>query len=144
DPLPRQIPFNWDQRHTFNLTVSAGKPSGFSGSTVVRYASGQPYTPLLDNSTPLMQNSARKPQGVVVDLRAEHPVRFWGVGSSAFARVFNVFDTRFSTAFLSPSGGPPASSRFSAPGQQATPPAPTRSFAPRRIELGVVLRRQTP
>src|SRR5262249_53074203 len=60
DPLPRQIPFNWDQRHTFNLTVAAGNPGTWSGSGVLRYASGQPYTPLLDNSAPLLQNSARK------------------------------------------------------------------------------------
>src|SRR5690349_6951863 len=50
DPLPRQIPFNWDHRHTFNFTVSGGTPKGFSGSGVLRFASGQPYTPLPDYS----------------------------------------------------------------------------------------------
>jgi outer membrane receptor protein involved in Fe transport len=141
DALPRQIPFNWDQRHTFNLTVSAGTPKGFSGSGVLRFASGQPYTPLLDNSTPLMANSARKPMGTVVDLRAEHPVRAFGMASSAFVRVFNVFDSRFFNGFVFPSSGSPDYSRFSDPGQQAILADPTRYFAPRRIELGIALQR---
>jgi hypothetical protein len=141
DALPRQIPFNWDQRHTFNLTVSAGGPRGFSGSGVLRFASGQPYTPLLDNSTPLFANSGRKPTGTVVDLRAEHPLRFAGVSTTAFARVFNAFDTRFFNGFVFPSSGSPDYSRFSDPGQQALLADPTRYFAPRRIEVGVALRR---
>jgi len=144
DPLPRQIPFNWDQRHTFNLTVSGGTPKGFSGSGVLRFASGQPYTPLLDNSTPLMANSARKPAGTVVDLRLEHPVMFWGLASSAFARVFNLFDERFFNGFVFPSSGSPDYSRFDDPSQQAILADPTRYFEPRRIEVGIALRRQGP
>jgi outer membrane receptor protein involved in Fe transport len=144
DPLPRQIPFNWDQRHTFNLTVSGGTPHGLSGSGVLRFASGQPYTPLLDNSSPLMANSARKPMGTVVDVRAEHPVRFLGASSRLFARVFNLFDTRFFNGFVFPSSGSPDYSRFSDPGQQAILADPTRYFAPRRIEVGVALGRGTP
>jgi outer membrane receptor protein involved in Fe transport len=144
DPLPRQIPFNWDQRHTFNLTVSTGLPSGLSGSGVLRFASGQPYTPLLDNSTPLMANSARKPMGTVVDLRAEYPVKLWRTPSSAFLRVFNAFDSRFFNGFVFPSSGSPDYSRFSDPSQQAILADPTRYFAPRRIELGIALRRGLP
>ena len=144
DPLPRQIPFNWDQRHTFNLTVSGGTPKGFSGSGVLRFASGQPYTPLLDNSTPLMANSARKPAGTVVDVRLEHPVMFWGLASSAFARVFNLFDERFFNGFVFPSSGSPDYSRFDDPSQQAILADPTRYFEPRRIEVGVALRRAAP
>jgi outer membrane receptor protein involved in Fe transport len=144
DPLPRQIPFNWDQRHTFNLTVSAASRHGFSGSGVLRFASGQPYTPLLDNSTPLFANSARKPAGTVVDLRAEQPVRLAGVPTTAFLRVFNAFDSRFFNGFVFPSSGSPDYSRFSDPSQQAILADPTRYFAPRRIEVGVTLRRGTP
>ena len=47
DPRPRDIPFNWDQRHTLNLTAIYQVPNDFSISTIVRYASGQPYTPEL-------------------------------------------------------------------------------------------------
>ena len=30
DPRPRQVPFNWDQRHTLNLTVMLSRPDDFS------------------------------------------------------------------------------------------------------------------
>jgi len=139
DPLPRQIPFNWDQRHTFNLTVAAGNPSSWSGSGVLRFASGQPYTPLLDNASALLQNSARKPMGTVVDLRAEHPLRFAGRSSSAFLRVFNAFDSRFFNGFVFQSSGSPDYSRF--PNTDlASLSDPTRYFQPRRIEVGIALR----
>jgi hypothetical protein len=111
---------------------------------VLRFASGQPYTPLLDNSTPLMANSARKPMGTVVDLRAEYPVKLWRTPSSAFLRVFNAFDSRFFNGFVFPSSGSPDYSRFSDPSQQAILADPTRYFAPRRIELGIALRRGLP
>jgi outer membrane receptor protein involved in Fe transport len=144
DALPRQIPFNWDQRHTFNLTVSGGTPHGFSGSGVLRFASGQPYTPLLDNSTPLMANSARKPMGTVVDARAEYALHSRGMASSLFVRAFNLFDSRFFNGFVFPSSGSPDYSRFSDPGQQAILADPTRYFAPRRLEVGIALGRGAP
>ena len=141
DPLPRQIPFNWDQRNTLNLTVSTGALNSWSGSTIVRIASGQPYTPTLDNSVALTQNSARKPLGIVADLRAERPAKVWGVPGAAFVRVFNAFDSRFFNGFVFPSSGQPGYTRFPGdPGQAAQLADPTRFNAPRRIELGVTLR----
>jgi len=47
DPRPREIPFNWDQRHTFNSTITYAEPR-YSLSAIIRAASGQPYTPVLD------------------------------------------------------------------------------------------------
>ncbi len=141
DPLPRQIPFDWDQRHTLNLTLSAGSPEGWSGSTILRFASGQPYTPTLQNATPQLANSARKPMGLVCDVRAERPARMWGAPASVFARVFNAFDSRFFNGFVFASSGSPDYTRFPFdPGQAATLGDPTRYFAPRRIELGVSAR----
>src|SRR5262249_20558899 len=100
DALPRQIPFNWDQRHTLNVTLSAGAPGGWPARTIVRFASGQPYTPILDNATLLPQNTARKPIGVTADARAEHPVQAWGIPATAFVRVFNAFDSNFFNGFV--------------------------------------------
>jgi outer membrane receptor protein involved in Fe transport len=141
DPLPRQIPFNWDQRHTLNVTATVGPPGGWTGSAIVRLASGQPYTPTLVNSTPLTQNSARKPVCNTVDLRAERPGKLWGVMGSAFVRVFNLFDSRFFNGFVFPSSGSPDYTRFpDDPGQAEQLADPTRYFAPRRIEVGVTLR----
>ncbi len=141
DALPRQIPFNWDQRHTLNVTLSAGVPAGLSGSTIVRFASGQPYTPTLENATPQLQNSSRKPRGLICDLRVEHPTRVGGIPASAFARVFNAFDTRFFNGFVFPSSGQPDYTRFPGDDGQASVLAdPTRFHAPRRIVVGVTLR----
>jgi outer membrane receptor protein involved in Fe transport len=140
DPLPRQIPFNWDQRHTLNVTASVGAPGHWSGSAIVRIASGQPYTPTLANSVALTQNSARKPVCNTVDLRAERPGRVWGVMGSAFVRVFNLFDSRFFNGFVFPSSGSPDYTRFPGdPGQAEQLEDPTRYFTPRRIEVGVTL-----
>lgn len=140
DPLPRQIPFNWDQRHTLNLTASVGAPGSWSGSAIVRLASGQPYTPTLANSTPLTQNSARKPVCNTVDLRAERPGRPWGLPGAFFVRVFNLFDSRFFNGFVFPSSGSPDYTRFpDDPGQAEQLADPTRYFGPRRIELGLTV-----
>ncbi len=45
DPRPRLVPFNWDQRHTVNLTASLYKPGKYALSAVAKVASGQRYTP---------------------------------------------------------------------------------------------------
>ena len=44
DPRPRLVPFGWDQRHTLNVTASLSKPGNYSVSTVIKAASGQPYS----------------------------------------------------------------------------------------------------
>ena len=49
DPRPRLIPFNWDQRHTLNITAALSKPGNYSISTIIKAASGQPYTPVLES-----------------------------------------------------------------------------------------------
>jgi len=143
DPLPRQIPFNWDQRHTLNMTISAGNPGGWSGSTILRFASGQPYTPTLDNSVALVQNSGRKPGSLLADFRAERPVRVSRLPASAFVRVFNAFDARFFNGFVFPSSGRADYTRFPGdPGQAASLADPTRFYPPRRVEVGITLRPQ--
>jgi outer membrane receptor protein involved in Fe transport len=144
DPLPRQIPFNWDQTHTFNVTLATGVPSGWQGSTILRYSSGQPYTPTLDNSSPQLQNTGRKPSSLVCDLKVERPARFARETATLFLRVFNVFDARYLNGYVFPSSGSPDYTRFPGDeGQASILDDPTRYYAPRRIELGVTLRQGT-
>jgi outer membrane receptor protein involved in Fe transport len=138
DATPRQIPFNWDQRHTLNLTTTLAQPNGYTVSSVLRVASGQPYTPTVSaGGFGLESNSGRKPLSWVVDLRGESPLHLGGLSMRGFARVFNLFDTRFfnGTVFAT-SGNPYASS---SPADRTALDDPTRFYPPRRIEFGVTM-----
>lgn len=140
DARPRQIPFNWDQRHTLNLTVMLSRPSSFSVSSIVRVASGQPYTPAIASgfSGGLGPNSGHKPTGLLVDLRGERSLRLGGLGANAFARVFNLFDSRFFNGFVFDNSGSADYSRY--PGTDRVQLAnPTRFYGPRRVEFGITL-----
>jgi hypothetical protein len=139
DPRPRLIPFNWDQRHTFNATLTFTEPR-YSLSTIIRVASGQPYTPVLDAGYGfgLEANSGRKPSGMLVDLRGEVPVKAAGPRMSVFGRVFNVFDSNYFNGDVFSSTGSPYYSRFPE-ADEAALVDPTRLYAPRQIELGLRL-----
>jgi len=137
DPRPRQIPLNWDQRHTLNVTVMASRPKEFSASIVFRGATGQPFTPALYSGFggALGENSGRKPTSFVVDLRAERYLGLSGLEMSLFGRVFNLFDTRYFNGAVFSSTGSPYYTRFSAQDEVALRD-PTRFYPPRRIEIG--------
>ncbi len=45
DPRPIDVPFDWDQRHTLNLQAVYYVPDELSISTIIRFGSGQPFTP---------------------------------------------------------------------------------------------------
>ncbi len=141
DPRPRLVPFAWDQRHTLNLTATIARSDRFSASSIVRIASGQPYTPTIETGfgAGLEANSARKPAGVVVDLRGERNVSLFGQSGSAFVRVFNAFDARFFNGFVFSTSGSPYYSRFPV-ADRAQLEDPTRYYQPRRVEVGLTLR----
>ena len=136
DPRPRLVPFGWDQRHTLNVTASLNKPGNYSISTVIKAASGQPYTPVLDAGFGhgLETNSGRRPSGFLVDLRGSKTLgpknRF-----NLFLRVFNLFDAMFFNGFVFDSTGSPYYSRFPET-DKVILADPTRFYSPRRIELG--------
>jgi len=140
DANPRSIPFNWDQRHTLNLTMVLQQVDRYMLSSIVRVASGQPYTPTLTSgfSGGLETNSGRKPLSLLVDLRGERAVTLLGNRAHLFARVFNAFDTRFFNGFVFASSGDPYYSRFPGP-ERATLADPTRFYGPRRVEVGLAL-----
>lgn len=141
DAEPKSLPFNWDQRHTVNLTLVMSRPGLYSMSSIIRASSGQPYTPEISTGAGggLETNSGRKPTTLVVDLRGDRTVNYRGMPPvSLFARVFNVFDTRFDNGFVFPSTGDPYYSRFPVE-NKGTLADPTRFFGPRRIEAGLTL-----
>ncbi len=139
DPRPRDIPFTWDQRHTLNVTALYQVPNNFSISTIIRYASGQPYTPELGVgfNTEQEQNSGRKPGYATVDLRAEKYFDFDLTYFSIFFRVFNLFNQNFVNGAVYADTGDPETSLTLRPGE---PLDPNRFSPPRRIEFGISFR----
>ncbi len=135
DPRPRLAPFNWDQRHTVNLTAAINKSGDYSLSAVAKFASGQPYTPVSEAAFGFSSetNSGRKPSGLLVDLRAEKTIGAGGV----FLRVFNLFDSRFFNGPVFATTGSPYYSRTVSPSEEIALRDPTRFYPPRRIEFGV-------
>ncbi|MGE5681719.1 MAG: TonB-dependent receptor, partial [Bacillota bacterium] len=123
DPRPRDIPFSWDQRHTLNVTASYQVPDNFSISTIIRYATGQPYTPQLGLGfmTEQEQNSARKPDYATVDLRLEKYFTFGISDFSIFLRVFNLFNQYYSNGFVYSDTGDPDRSLTIRPGEPLDP-----------------------
>ncbi len=142
DPRPRQIPFNWDQRHTLNLQLRWVRPAEYAVSAIVRAASGQPYTPAIDAGFGggLEANSGRKPAGITVDLRGEKSFEPRHLPVSVFARVFNLFDTRYFNGFVFSNSGSPYYSRYPV-ADAALLADPTRYYGPRRIEAGITFNR---
>jgi len=140
DPRPRQVPLNWDQRHTLNATISLQQPNDFTITTIIRYGSGQPYTPTVGSGfgAGLETNSGRKPNFVLVDLRAEKFFQLAGVNMSVFARIFNLFDARFANGFIFTDTGSPDYS-LNPVGDRAVLNDPGRFYPPRRIEVGISL-----
>jgi len=141
DPRPRQVPFDWDQRHTLNFAAALNQPNDYSATVILKYGSGSPYTPAIGSGfgATLERNSSDKPGWLTVDLRAEKYFTFDLLTLSAFVRVFNLFDSRYSNGFVFQTTGSPFYS--------LTPSAdavgllnPSRFASPRRIELGVGVR----
>ncbi len=140
DARPRQVPLNWDQRHTLNLTVQLSQPDDFSVSTIVRFVSGQPYTPALGSGfgSSIETNSGRKPNGLLVDLRGEKLFRLGDFRLSLFARVFNLFNATFFNGMVFTTTGSPDYSLVPVTDRN-TLADPTRYIAPRRIEVGITM-----
>ncbi len=138
DPRPRLIPLDWDQRHTFNVTVIMEKPENYSLSSILRYGSGQPYTPSIEAGFGggLEANSGRKDNYFRMDFRAEKYFKFDLFDVNVYARVLNFFDARFSNGFVFTDTGSPDYS-LDPEGQRVTLANPNRYYPPRRIELGL-------
>jgi outer membrane receptor protein involved in Fe transport len=138
DSRPRQVPLNWDQRHTLNSSIMLSEPGDYSISTIMKFGSGLPYTPSLGSGfgSQIETNSGRRPTGFTVDLRAEKSFSLSVLRMNAFLRVFNLFNTTyFNGSVFSTTGSPDYT--LTAVTDRNTLANPLRYFAPRRIELGI-------
>lgn len=138
DANPRENPFEWDQRHTINGTLTVQQPKDYSVTAIVKYGTGQPYTPAIGSGfgADLENNSARKSNAAVVDVRGEKQFEFGGIAMSAFCRVYNLFDASFFNGFVFSTTGSPDYSLTTA-SDYAKLNDPERFYAPRRIEIGI-------
>jgi outer membrane receptor protein involved in Fe transport len=138
DPRPRQVPLNWDQRHTLNVSVLLSQAERYALTGILRLASGQPYTPTLGSGfgAELEPNSGRKPSAVLIDVQAEKHFRLAGMPLVLFARVFNVLDTHYFNGFVFADTGSPF---YTLNPIAQRNPDPGRLYPPRRIELGIRL-----
>ncbi len=138
DPRPRLLPFNWDQRHTVNMTVALFKPRDYSISLVSKFGSGLRFTPKTENAFGFgaSTNSGTKPSAFLVDLRAE---KILGANAEGgiFLRVFNLLDARYFNGSVYETTGSPFYARDPSRALQVSLEDPTMLYPPRRIEAGV-------
>ncbi len=90
------LPLDWDQRHSFNGTLTISEPTDWTVSFIGRFATGQPYTPepiRLDVNTKF-KNTERKPLQWSIDMNASKSLHFFGFETAIFLRVFNIFDVK--------------------------------------------------
>ena len=141
DPRPRQLPFDWDQRHTVNLSALVSQPEDYLMTLILKFGSGSPYTPAIGSGfgATLETNSGRKPAWAEVDLRGEKYFSLGGISMNAFLRVFNLFDTRFENGFVFSTTGSPYYS-LTPPADATTLIDPSRFASPRRVEVGLGIR----
>lgn len=141
DPRPKYVPFNWDQRHTLNLTAVYSIPDNFSVSTILKFGSGQPYTPVIGTGFGADQdpNSGRKESYFLIDLRGEKYFNLDIVNLSVFLRVFNLLNEHFVNGFVFNDTGSPDYALYPET-VRAQLYDPSRFFEPRRIEFGISLR----
>lgn len=141
DPRPRDLPFNWDQRHTLNLSAIYSAPDDYSVSAIFRFGSGQPYTPEIGSGFGASQetNSGRKDPYFLLDLRAEKYFDFDFLNFSLFTRIINVLNTHYVNGFVFNSTGSPDYTLTPSANRSALYD-PSRFYEPRRIEFGISFR----
>lgn len=141
DPRPRDLPFNWDQRHTINLSTIYSLEDDFSISAIFRFGSGQPYTPEIGSGFGAAQetNSGRKDPYFLLDFRTEKYFDFNFLNLSLFARVINVLNTHYVNGFVFNSTGSPDYTLTPSANRSALSD-PSRFYEPRRIEFGISFR----
>ncbi len=138
DPRPRDIPFNWDQRHTLNATAIYADPGNYSLSAILKIGSGQPYTPAIGSgfNADLETNSGRKSSFALLDVRAEKTFRVGGQRLNLFGRAINLLNEHFVNGFVFSETGSPDYSQFPLRDRAALI-NPGRFYQPRRVEVGL-------
>ncbi len=149
-PEEQLIPLNWDQTHTFNVTMTYASKGAWGGSVIMRYGSGLPFTPRqTDNIARLLLNSERRPTFFNLDMNLYKDFNLKFMRISAWARIINLFDIRNQVNVYNDSGRADFTideiiARNTNPTQVINTIAeyyqnPTYYSEPRRIEIGLTI-----
>ncbi len=108
-PRPAEIKtvsLDWDQRTTFNATITVGKPGDWTISSIFSYGSGFPYTENNPDAPPTIRflNGGVKPQTYNVDLRAEKGLDIYGYRVSTYLLIYNLFNFENETGVYASTG----------------------------------------
>jgi len=90
-----ELPLDWDQRHTFNATLTFARAGDWSASTVYQYGSGLPWTPFFrfeKKQDPLLENSRRYPSTHTINFRGEKFFKIYGQDLRLFFDGRNLLD----------------------------------------------------
>lgn len=94
--LPNQeLPLDWDQRHTFHLSLLLTEPRQWLGSVVFSYGSGYPWTPndrYARRADPMLENSERLPATYDLSLQGERTINFTGQELTIFMQAHNLIN----------------------------------------------------
>ena len=92
-----ELPLDWDQRHTFNATVTIARSGDWSATTVYSFASGLPWTPSFrfeKKQDPLLENSRRFPSQHTINFRGEKFFKVYGQDLRLFFDGRNLLDQK--------------------------------------------------
>ena len=94
--LPTQeLPLDWDQRHTFNVTLRIQNKNMWGATIVYSYGSGLPWTPwdrFARRQDPLWENSERLPSTHVINLQGRKKFDIYGQELTLFFEGRNLLD----------------------------------------------------
>jgi hypothetical protein len=105
--LPTQeLPLDWDQRHTLNVTVGVQDQNKWGATVVYSYGSGFPWTPVdrfARRQDPLWENSRKLPSTNVINIQGRKMFSIYGQELTLFFEGRNLLDDDI----LSPGGVAP-------------------------------------
>lgn len=94
--LPTQeMPLNWDQRHTLNVTLRLQDQNNWGATMVYSYGSGLPWTPVdrfARKQDPLWENSKRLGHTHVINIQGRKKFNIYGQELTLFFEGRNLLD----------------------------------------------------
>ena len=90
-----ELPLDWDQRHTFNATITIARMGDWQATTVYQYGSGLPWTPFFrfeKKQDPQLENSRRYPSTNRINFRGEKYFKVYGRDLRLFFDGRNLLD----------------------------------------------------